>query len=152
MKKTKVAKSDKIIIDLTPQFMAGSKSWPKKLGRYSVSSLHSMLDGVSLPWGLPVNKYFELEEITFEAAMRMKNGVMNHEFVQKYLPQAGVEKKFEYFYYGDGDERNGTTQAHDENGNAIEPIFVVVAKVDFIEEDSVWEIKSSDKVFTSAKD
>ena len=141
-----------LIIDLTPKFMEGARSYPKKLGRYSCSQLHKMLEAARLPWGLPPEKYFEPEEITFEGAMRMIKGVQAHDLVQKYLDPSKVEKKFEYYYYGDGDYRNGTVKATDEEGNLEEPIFTVVGKVDYLPEDCVWEIKSSETEFTKSKD
>lgn len=142
----------KIVIDLTPKFMEGAKAWPNKLGRYSCSKLHSMLEGAFLPWGVPANKYFELEEISFESAMRMRNGVQAHNFVQQYLDPSKVERKFEYHYYGANDPRNGTAPFKDEEGNIVSPIFIVVGKIDYLPDDSAWEIKSSEKVFKDAAD
>jgi len=142
----------KLVIDLTPKFMEGVKSWPNKLGRYSCSKLHSMLEGAFLPWGVPAGKYFDLEDISFESAMRMRDGVQAHNFVQQYLDPSKVERKFEYHYYGAGDPRNGVTPAKDEEGNIVSPIFIVVGKIDYLEDDAAWEIKSSENVFKDAKD
>lgn len=142
----------KLIIDLTSKFMEGAKGWPRKLGRYSCSSLHSMLEGSKLPWGLPVNKYFDIEDISFESAMRMNKGTRAHEFIQKFLDPTRCERKFEYHYYGFQDPRNGTKCFVDEEGNRVEPIFILVGKIDYLPDDSAWEIKSSEQTFTSAKD
>jgi len=142
----------RVVIDLTEKFMATQAGWPSKLGRYSCSKIHSMLEGSKLPWGCPVNKYFTIEEPNFTSAMRMSKGTRAHEFVQKFLDPSKCERKYIYNYYGHKDPRNGTTPAQDENGVIVAPIFVVVAKVDYIPDDSVWEIKSSDDVFSKPKD
>ena len=132
------ALQEKMIIDLTPSLLDNARGYPKKLGRYSCSQIFKMLEASKLPWGLPVEKYFEIEEPTLEGALRMYNGVQTHELVQKLLgsPEKN-EVKFEYEYCPEGSEK---------------PIFVVVGKVDRLEDDSVFEFKSSDKEFTKAKD
>jgi hypothetical protein len=112
-----------------------------------------MLEGSKLPWGLTVNKYFDIEDISFESAMRMNKGTRAHEFVQKFLDPSKCERKFEYHYYGPQDPRNGTACfVNSISGERIEPIFILVGKVDYLTDDSAWEIKSSENVFTSAKD
>lgn len=148
-------KNNKLIIDLTPKLLAGSRGYPKKFGRYSCSQLFKMLEHSKIPWGIPPEKYFDVEEPDLEGALRMINGVQQHELVQKYLDQSKNEIKFEYFYYGDGDPRNGTTQYIEEQGGmpiVIKPIFTLVGKVDHLPEDSVWEIKTSSAAFTKSKD
>lgn len=139
---------NKLVVDLTSKFMEGYVGWPRKLGRYSCSQLFKMLEAGNLPWGLPPSKYFEPEENTFEGAMRMSEGTRAHDFIQKFLDPSKVERKFEYYYYGPSDPRNGTTKVETEKGD---PIFTLVGKVDYLPDDSVWEIKSSADVFTSAK-
>lgn len=136
MKKIKVDQSDKLVIDLTPAILAGARSYPKKLGRYSASMIYKMLEAGNLPWGLPPDKYFDIEEPDLDGALRMINGIQNHELAQKYMPNTGRnEIKFEYEHKVDGVTR-----------------FVVVGKVDRLEDEYVGEIKSSDTIFTSAKD
>lgn len=156
MPKRKLNPKEKLIVDLTDKLLADARGYPKKLGRYSCSQLFKMLEAGKLPWGLPAAKFFEIEEATLDGALRMINGTQNHELVQKYLPKERNELKFEYYYYGDGDPRNFSRVVPDYPAKAPplaeQPIFTLVGKVDHLPDDSVWEIKSSDTIFSTSKD
>ena len=128
-------KLNPLVIDLTDKFLSAAKSYPRKLGRYSCSQIYRMLEAGKIPWGLPASKYFEPEPVDFDGALRMINGVQTHDLVQKYLPADKNEVKFEYEYKV-GDETK----------------FVLVGKVDHLPDDSVWEIKSSEKEMSSSKE
>lgn len=107
--------------------MGGRK---RKLGRYSASEIYKMITP-GLPWGMPVAKYFDVEDITPEGAMRMINGIINHEQVQKHLDQNKCEIKKEYDYNGE---------------------FTLVGKADYLPDtDTVWEIKTSDTAMAKSK-
>ncbi len=159
MQSKKSAPQTKLIVDLTPKLLEGAKGYPKKLGRYSASALYKMLESANLPWGLKPQNYFDIEEATFEGAMRMINGVQAHELVQRYLDPSKNEIKYEYYYYGDKDPRNFARtvpkyplKAPALEGDLADYLFVVVGQVDHLPDDAVWEFKSSDKKFTSSKD
>lgn len=88
-----------------------------------------MLNHGVIPWGLNPEDYFKIEDPDFASAMRMKNGIMYHELVQAYLDSSKCEIKKEYYY---------------------EP-FVVVGKVDFLHDDYVVEIKTSETMMKKSK-
>lgn len=148
-------KSEPLVIDLTPKLLASMGGRQRKLGRYSASEIYKMITP-GLPWGMPVGKFFDVEEITPENALRMSNGIMYHEMVQKHLDEKRNEIKREYYYYGPGDPRNFSRVIPPYPAKAPklaeEPMFTLVGKADHVpEDDSVWEIKTSDTVMTKSK-
>lgn len=118
-----------------------TRTYPRKLGRYSASDLYKMLESANIPWGLKPEDFFKLEAVNFEGAYRMRNGVIYHELVQEFLTDCDNEVKKEYEYKTSGPL--GVEETH----------FVVVAKADSLprDRDEVWEIKTSEGVIARAK-
>lgn len=105
------------------------KGRKRKLGRYSASEIYKMITP-GLPWGLPAAKYFDIEDTNEESAFRMLKGIINHEQVQRFLASEKNEVKKEYTYGP----------------------FTLVGKADHLpDEDTVWEIKTSEKAMAKSK-
>lgn len=110
--------------DLTDIFLTKQQHKPVEVGRYSISRL----------WGV-LNHYCSLEDflkgetISFKSALQMKMGVLKHDLIQELLPDWKIEVKTEYKYKD----------------------FVIVGKCDASKDDTILEIKTSDKLIETAK-
>lgn len=111
-------------IDLTEALLDKQKSRPFVLGRYSVSRLWGILNGYCTP-----EEFIRGEHIDFRSAMRMRMGTLKHELVQELMPEWKLEVKKEYKYKG----------------------IIIVGKCDALKDDTILEIKTSEKVIDVAK-
>jgi hypothetical protein len=112
-------------IDLTNQLVDYYKISPGKIGRYSVSSVWGIVNGYTT-----VSDFLSGQTVTALAALRMSNGRWKHAQVQELLPKDfNIETKKEI-------------TVHD---------FVLVGRVDFMTDDTVYEIKTKSSVMDKAK-
>ncbi len=111
-------------IDLTDKFLALQKGHKPAIGRYSISSLWGVLNGFISP-----EDWFKGEEITLESALRMGLGTKKHEMIEELLEGYEIEKKTEFAYKD----------------------FILVGKCDATKDNTILEIKTSDKLIPQAK-
>ncbi len=115
-------------IDLTPQLRKKMASYPRKRARYNSSELYGIVNG----WVTP-ETWMNPPERTPIEMYRMFSGTLVHDHTQRLLPAEGNEVKKEYTHRG----------------------ITLVAKVDHLprkeEDDSVWEIKTSENEMKKSK-
>ena len=115
-------------IDLTPALKERLKPYDRKRGRYNSSEIYGITHGYITPmqWMFP-------DEREVAGLLRMWNGILVHDHVQRLLPAKQNEVKKEY-------TKDGIT---------------LVAKVDHLpleaHDNSVWEIKSSEDEMDKSK-
>lgn len=108
--------------DITKQILE-SYQQKNKIGRYSVSKIWGILNGYLTP-----EQYIKGETITLEDILRMNDGTMKHNFLEKYAKgQTEVKKEYDC-----GD-------------------FIIVGKVDELLPDKVIEYKTSEKLYDKPK-
>lgn len=114
-------------INLTPILIEEMKAHPRVAGRYNSSELYFISKG----WTTP-QKFLNPEERKIEEIIRMWKGIGMHNQLEKLLGEENCEKKREFRYKG----------------------IILVAKADYFppdKPDEVWEFKTSDKLYSSAK-
>lgn len=114
-------------IDLTPALRKKHGNYPRKRGRYSSSELYGITHGYTSPqnWlNPPEKKVLDM--------LRMWNGTLVHDHIQRLLPPELSEIKKEHLW-------NGIT---------------LVAKVDHLpkHENTVWEFKSAEEEMAASKE
>jgi hypothetical protein len=108
--------------DLTDQILQDSKH-KNVVGRYSVSKIWGILNGYLTP-----EQYIKGEEHTLEDILRMNDGTMKHNFIEKYaVGETEVKKEYDC-----GD-------------------FVIVGKADELTDEAVIEYKTSAKLYDKPK-
>jgi hypothetical protein len=113
-----------MMIDLTSKLLEKQKARPVEIGRYSVSRLWGVLNGYCLP-----GEFLKGEKIDFKSALNMRLGTLKHDLVQELLPDWELEVKKEYKHKD----------------------WILVGKCDATQDDTILEIKTSDKVIEKAK-
>lgn len=112
------------MIDLTAKLLEIQAFKPPIIGRYHISGLWGVLNHYDTP-----EQFIKGKTIDLQTAFKMKMGTLKHELIQELLPDWEIEKKTEYKYKD----------------------FILVGKCDAIKDDTILEIKTSDKVMPEAK-
>lgn len=116
-------------INLTPLLRKRLAPYPRTLGRYNSSELF----GISKGWTTP-EKWIQPTYFNLTALTSMWNGMIVHDYVQQLLDESKNEVKVVHEHtFGD----NQTIQ--------------LVAKVDHLPDNEIWEFKSSKNIHTKAK-
>jgi len=121
-----MTKKKVLSIDLTPALYKVLEPRERKVGRYNVSEIWAMLNGY-----LGVKDFFQKQAIDFEQAVRIYNGIKVHEKIETLLKEMGYET-----------EVKKEMKWKD---------FVIVGKVDAINEKEIIEIKTSEGILGTAK-
>ena len=116
-------------LNLTKLLLKKMGSYPRKRGRYNASELYGITKGYVTPelWLNPKPKLAK-------DAIKMWNGTLAHEQIQKLLPKEGCELKREHLYKG----------------------ITLVGKADYQDasdpNSDIWEFKTSDVLMDTAKE
>lgn len=112
-------------IDLTERLKEKMISWPRKIGRYHSSELY----GITHKY-LTVDKWLHAPERKVFELLKMWNGILVHDHIQRLLPAQYNEIKKEHIFKD----------------------ITLVAKADHLPDlDEVWEFKTSSEEFDSSK-
>lgn len=112
-------------IDLTERLLEKNKARGGEVGRYHISKIAWWLYA-----GFPSPEdYLKGEQFDFPSVLRMWRGEKKHEMIQELLPEYQHEIKKEWVWEG----------------------FVVVGKVDCIDDKEISELKTSEKLYDKAK-
>lgn len=112
--------------DLTELIKAKGKPYPRKLGRYNASEVYAIFAG----WKSPEDWVFP-QDIDVKSLMRMNMGTIIHSHIQSYLEPQRCEVKRTY-----------TTPDGE---------ITIVGKADYLLDDDVWDIKTSESELAKSK-
>jgi hypothetical protein len=118
-------------IDLTARLKKEFAPYKRTIGRYNSSELYGIVNGYLTP-----DEWISPKEPAVENMLKMMNGTVVHNFIQRILPVEGNEVKKVYT-------------------NPLFPEISLVAKVDHLPlekvDNAIWELKTDEEELDKAK-